>query len=160
MHTIKNKNLIRNSTFVNGQWLAEESLYNVVNPATGEAIAGISEVSSFQVETAINSASKAFETWGMTSYSERCTVLLKWQDLIRENAKDLAILLTSEQGKPLAEAEGEILHSADYIRVYTQQTPLFTEPEFQEAPHNQLSKTTRKPVGVVTAITPWNFPCS
>ena len=160
MHLIKNKNLIQKSSYVNGEWLTSESTFEVFNPATGKAFAYISEVSSLEVENAINSAAKAFEEWKLTSYEQRCNILLEWQKLLRENSQDLARILTSEQGKPLSEAVGEILHSADYIKIYAEQSHLFTGPNNQQAPFNQQAKIYRKPVGVVTAITPWNFPCS
>ncbi|PCI69651.1 MAG: succinate-semialdehyde dehydrogenase (NADP(+)) [Gammaproteobacteria bacterium] len=160
MHLIKNKNLILNSSFVNGEWLVSDSTFEVFNPATGKAIAQISEVTSLEVENAINSAAKAFEEWKLTSYQQRSDILLKWQKLLREHSQDLARILTSEQGKPLSEAVGEILHSADYIKIYAEQAHLFIEPINQDAPLNQQAKIYRKSIGVVTAITPWNFPCS
>jgi len=160
MQLIKNKNLIQKSSYVNGEWLISDSTFEVFNPATGKVITQISEVSSLEVEKAINSAGKAFEEWKLTPYEQRSKILLKWQELLRENSEDLARILTSEQGKPLSEAVGEILHSADYIKIYTEQAHLFTEPINQQAPLNQQAKIYRKPVGVVTAITPWNFPCS
>ena len=170
MHLIKNKNLLLNSSFINGVWVNAEdsqsnsedgnSAFEVFNPATGEAITKISEVSCFQVESSINSAAKAFEKWKLIAYSERSKVLLKWQALLREHCDDLARILTLEQGKPLAEAKGEILHSADYIKIYAEQPQLFNGPVNQDAPLNQQAKIYRKPIGVVTAITPWNFPCS
>ncbi|PHS14956.1 MAG: succinate-semialdehyde dehydrogenase (NADP(+)) [Kangiella sp.] len=170
MQLIKNRNLLLKSSFINGEWTSADSSlsdsetthseFEIFNPATGDVIARISEVTSLQVETAINSAAKAFEKWKLTSYSERSKILLEWQALLRENCDDLARILTLEQGKPLAEAKGEILHSADYIKIYAEQAQLFNGPLNQDAPLNQQAKIYRKPIGVVTAITPWNFPCS
>ena len=134
MHLIKNKNLIQKSSYVNGEWLDSGSTFEVFNPATGKAFAQISEVSSLEVENAINSAAKAFEKWKLTSYEQRCNILLEWQKRLRENSQDLARILTSEQGKPLSEAVGEILHSADYIKIYAEQLHLFTGPNLQQAP--------------------------
>jgi succinate-semialdehyde dehydrogenase/glutarate-semialdehyde dehydrogenase len=170
MHHIKNQALLQNSSYINGEWIKvessennldiAESKFSVLNPATGESVAQVLEVNSLQVETAINSAAKAFEDWKLTSYQQRCNILLKWQALLRENSQDLARILTFEQGKPLSEAVGEILHSADYIKIYAEQAQLFNGAIKQQAPLNQQANIYRKPIGVVTAITPWNFPCS
>jgi len=160
MQNISNQSLIKTSSFIHGQWLGSEHTFDVINPATQESIASISEINSFQLERAIISAFDALSTWQNLSNAIRAEKLNRWQELMRDNVDDLARLLTLEQGKPFREARGEILHAANYMKLYSE---LSTDLEMSRkvgASIDQIAHVFRRPIGVVTAITPWNFPCA
>ncbi len=160
MLKIKNDSLIKNGSFVNGQWLSSDSQFEVVNPANEEIITSVFEVSSSQVELAITSASHALEVWQGLSASERGSRLNQWQLLLRSNVEDLAHILVLEQGKPLDEAKGEIIHAANYVKLYADITTSLKSSDPIAAESHQQAQVIRRPIGVVTAITPWNFPCA
>ena len=157
---IVNSSLIKNASLVNGQWQVTDQFFDVINPATEEVIAQVSEVISSQVEQAICSASNALSKWQGLSDQDRAGYLLRWQELLLENIEDLAKIITLEQGKPLQEARGEILHSANYIKLYAELAEDLIKPCKVSSERNQTALVYRRPIGVVGAITPWNFPCS
>ena len=159
MLKIKNRSLIRNCSFINGQWLTSTQQFEVLNPANKECVASIYEVESSQLELAITSASNALETWQALTAQERAFRLNQWQLLLRANLDDLARLLVLEQGKPLQEAKGEIIHAANYVELYAEISSNFNSENDITAQGEQRAKVIRRPIGVVTAITPWNFPC-
>lgn len=160
MQNISNQSLIKKSSFINGQWLSSEQTFDVFNPATEESIASVCEVDSFQLEQAITSAFNALTIWQDLSEATRAEKLNCWQNLMREYADDLARLLTLEQGKPIEEAKGEILHAANYVKLYSKHTEGLNKPSKVDAVSGQNGQVFRRPIGVVTAITPWNFPCA
>lgn len=145
---------------INGQWLVTNQFFDVIDPATEEIIAQVSEVTPLQVEQAIDSASNALSKWQALTGQERTKLLLRWQALLIENIEDLAMIITLEQGKPIEESRGELLHSANYIKLYAELAEGLTKPEQVPSDNNQSALVYRRPVGVVSAITPWNFPCS
>ncbi len=159
-YKLSDPSLVCCCSFINGDWHDSEAFFDVINPASEETIAKICEVTSLQLELAINSAAKVQGAWQKLSYSTRSEILMNWQSLILENLADLGKILTMEQGKVNAEARAEIAHAADYIRVYAQQNSIMDSPEAINALDNQDAKVYRRAIGLVTAITPWNFPCS
>ena len=160
LQNIVNSSIIKSGSLINGRWLAADQFFDVIDPATEEIIAQVSEVSSLQVKQAIYSASNALLKWQTLSDQERAKYLLSWQALLIENLDDLAQIITLEQGKPLQESRGELLHSANYIRLYAELAEDLTKPHKVPSDNNQSALVYRRPVGVVSAITPWNFPCS
>lgn len=155
-----NQTLLKHCSFIDGCWTDSENTFEVFNPANGEVICQVCETTASQAEQAINAADKALMTWQALSESERIKRLEQWQYLMRENLDDLAKLLTSEQGKPLEEAKGEILHAANYIKLYSELAAELKQPVEVDAQSHQKAQVVRRAIGVVTAITPWNFPCS
>ncbi|SHF91378.1 succinate-semialdehyde dehydrogenase / glutarate-semialdehyde dehydrogenase [Microbulbifer donghaiensis] len=155
---LANPNLLKLQNYINGEWRDGASTIDVRDPANGELLAQVADGSAADAEAAVAAASAAFPAWKSKTAAERAAVLKRWYQLIMDNADDLARILTLEQGKPLAEAKGEIVYGASFIewfaeecrRAYGQTIPTHN-------PAMRLS-TIRQPVGVVTCITPWNFP--
>jgi succinate-semialdehyde dehydrogenase/glutarate-semialdehyde dehydrogenase len=151
------KDLIFQQCYVDGAWVGEGK-DPVFNPATGAEIARVPDLGADGARTAIEAAQKAFGPWAALLAKERSVLLRRWFDLITENGEALAQLMTAEQGKPLAEARGEVAYGASFVEFYAEQAKRI---------HGEVIPTHRKdgriivlkqPVGVVGAITPWNFP--
>jgi succinate-semialdehyde dehydrogenase/glutarate-semialdehyde dehydrogenase len=157
---LKDKSLLKQDLFINGKWI-EGSLgerKEVVNPATGEVIAKIAMASTEDVELAISTSEEAFKLWSKKTALERAKLMRTWFQLIIENVDDLAIILTSEQGKPLAEAKGEIIYGAGFIEWFAEEGKrIYGETIPTNVPSRRLL-TIKQPIGVTASITPWNFP--
>lgn len=157
---LRDPTLIRDASYLGGEWVAasERSTFPVINPATGEAIAHIPELSICDWRKAIDAAHAAQKLWAALTARERATRLRRLFDLVIANTDDLATILTVEQGKPLAEARGEVLYGANYVEWYAEEA----KRQYGDViPGHQPDKriiVTRQPVGVVGAITAWNFP--
>ena len=132
----------------------------VLNPATGEAIGDIPRLGKAETERAIDAADAALPAWRALTAQERADLLLKWHDLMMEHQQDLAMLMTYEQGKPLKEAAGEIAYAASFIRWFAEEARRVYGETIPAAKANQCIVVTKQPVGVVGAITPWNFPAA
>jgi succinate-semialdehyde dehydrogenase/glutarate-semialdehyde dehydrogenase len=149
--------LIKTQCFINGAWVGTPSL-PITNPATGKEIAQVPDLGVEETSQAIDAAHKSFPGWAKLLAKERSTILRRWYELIMENADALAELLTCEQGKPLAEAKSEIAYGASFIEYYGEQA----KRVFGEiiSPFTQDSRVLvlKQPLGVIAAITPWNFP--
>ena len=151
--------LAKNKCYVDGQWVGEPTL-PVTNKATGDIMARVPEFGEAETRSAIAAASRALPAWSKMLAKERSKRIRKWFDLIVENADELALLLTNEQGKPLAEAKGEILYAAGFIEFFAEEAKRVygeTIPTFKS---DARIVVIRQPVGVVAAITPWNFPAA
>ncbi len=157
---IKDKSLFRQQCFIDGQWVDADSgkTIDVTNPATGEILGTIPNMGAAETRRAIEAAEKAWAAWRAKTAKERAVVLRKLFNLMMENQDDLAVLMTAEQGKPLAESKGEIAYSASFIEWFAEEgkrTYGDTIPTFAADKRIVVQK---EPVGVVAAITPWNFP--
>jgi len=159
---LNNKSLFKEKCFVNGQWSDSQNgnTIEVNNPATMEIIGKVPNFSAQDTKSVIDSAEKAFKSWKNTTAKERSIILKKWSDLIIENADDLAKIMTVEQGKPLAEAKGEILMGASYIEFYAEEAKRVYGDIIPDPRPGKRIVIIKQPVGVVGAITPWNFPNS
>ena len=159
---LNNKSLFREKCFVNGQWSDSEDgkTIDVNNPATMKIIGKVPNFSAKQTKSVIDKADGAFQTWKNTTAKERSIILKKWSDLIIENVDDLAKIMTIEQGKPLAEAKGEILMGASYIEFYAEEAKRVYGDIIPDPRPGKRIVIIKQPVGVVGAITPWNFPNS
>lgn len=155
---LKDSSLIRSDAFVDGAWVSAAKRFAVFNPASGEKMADVVDCTDLDAQTAIEAAHKAFPAWRAKTAKERAVILRHLFDLIMANQEDLAQLLTAEQGKPLSEARGEIAYGASFFewfaeegkRVYGDIIPTFTR--------DKRILVMKEPIGVVGAITPWNFP--
>lgn len=152
--------LLKQQSYIDGAWVdaADQKSFAVFNPATGEAIATVPSVSAAQVEQAVEAAQAALAPWKLTTAKERSTLLRKWFNLIVEHQEDLAVILSTEQGKPLAESRGEILYGASFIEWFAEEAK---RTYGDVIPHDKQGRrlvVIKQPVGVVAAITPWNFP--
>ncbi|WP_060507586.1 NADP-dependent succinate-semialdehyde dehydrogenase [Pseudomonas sp. NBRC 111124] len=159
---LKDAQLFRQQAFINGEWLDADSgqTINVTNPATGEVIGTVPKMGSAETRRAIEAADKALPAWRALTAKERSNKLRRWFELMIENQDDLARLMTTEQGKPLAEAKGEIAYAASFIEWFAEEAKRVygdTIPGHQ--PDKRLI-VIKQPIGVTAAITPWNFPAA
>jgi len=159
---LNNKSLFREKCFVNGLWADSQkgNTIEVNNPATMQIIGKVPNFSAEETKSVIDHADKAFQSWKNTTAKERSIILKKWSDLIIENVDDLAKIMTIEQGKPLAEAKGEILMGASYIEFYAEEAKRVYGDIIPDPRPGKRIVIIKQPVGVVGAITPWNFPNS
>ena len=151
--------LIRNQCYVDGRWIGEPML-PVTNKATGDTIAKVPSFGEAETRSAIAAAHDVLPAWSKLLAKERSKIVRRWFDLMVEHADELALLLTSEQGKPLAEAKGEILYAAGFVEFFAEEAKRVygeTIPTFKADARIVCIK---QPVGVVAAITPWNFPAA
>ena len=159
---LNNKSLFKEKCFVNGLWTDSKSgkTIEVNNPATMEIVGKVPNFTAEETKSAIDHADKAFQSWKNTTAKERSIILKKWSDLIIEHVDDLAKIMTIEQGKPLAEAKGEILMGASYIEFYAEEAKRVYGDIIPDPRPGKRIVIIKQPVGVVGAITPWNFPNS
>ncbi len=159
---LNNKSLFKQKCFINGQWIGSASgeTLEVNNPASLEIIGNVPKCSTAETKIAIDHANNAFQSWKETTAKERSIILKKWGELISKNSDDLAKIMTIEQGKPLAEAKGEILMGASYIEFYAEEAKRVYGDIIPDPRPGKRIVIIKQPVGVVGAITPWNFPNS
>ncbi|MAD46570.1 MAG: succinate-semialdehyde dehydrogenase (NADP(+)) [Oceanospirillaceae bacterium] len=150
--------LFEPGSFINGRWLTSESRFAVTNKATGETLTELAVAGANEMQQAIDAANKAFPAWAATPAITRGQLLRKWFNLMTKRSDELAELLTLEQGKPLTEAQGEIGYGAGYIEWFAEEARRIDGDILQANSPGQRLYVTRQPVGVVGAITPWNFP--
>lgn len=158
MDNLNNPKLWRTQAYINGQWISGDETVEVTNPATGEVIAIIPDMGEKEAEIAVAAAYEAQKSWASKSAKERSIILRRWFDLMMENQDDLAKILTMEQGKPFAEAKGEIAYGASYIEWYAEEGKRIYGDIIPSLNQTQQILVTKEPIGVCAAITPWNFP--
>lgn len=150
-------NELHTDLYINGEWVTTQDKKDVINPATGETIAQIAQADEAQVEEAIQTAHEAFSGWKALELKERVTYLHKIADLLEENADRLAEIMTLEQGKPVKESKLEVLSGAESFRWNAEESRRLYG-DLIPAPNNHKYEIIYEPIGVVAAITPWNFP--
>ncbi|MEM5550186.1 NAD-dependent succinate-semialdehyde dehydrogenase [Pseudoalteromonas neustonica] len=151
--------LLKSTSYINGKWLPQAgNNIKVTNPATGETITALNMACAEDAEAAITSANNAFQLWKDTSIKTRFEVLKKWFDLIIANKQDLATLMTLEQGKTISESLGEINYGASYVEWFAEEAKRIYGDVINLPGQNSQGLVIRQPIGVVAAITPWNFP--
>ncbi|WOX07083.1 NAD-dependent succinate-semialdehyde dehydrogenase [Microbulbifer pacificus] len=155
---LNNNQLLKAQNYIDGQWRDGAGKLAVTDPATGALLADIADGTAADAEQAVAAAHAAFPAWSGKTAAERAAILKRWYQLIANNREDLARLLTMEQGKPLAEALGEIDYGASYIEWYAEECRRAYGQTIPTHNPNMRLHTIRQPVGVVTCITPWNFP--
>ncbi len=154
--------LLRSQCYVNGQWLdaADGRTLPVKNPATGEQLGTVPQLDTAATRLTIEAAAAAFPAWAAQTAKQRSIILRRWFELMMANQNDLAQLMTAEQGKPLAEAAGEIAYAAAYVEWFAEEARrVYGEIIPGHQPDKRIF-VLRQPVGVVAAITPWNFPAA
>jgi succinate-semialdehyde dehydrogenase/glutarate-semialdehyde dehydrogenase len=159
---LTDQKLLRTQCFVNGEWIdaADGRTSTVTNPASGEKIATVPVLDGKATQLAIGAAAAAFPAWAARTAKERSVILRRWYDLMMANQQDLARLMTAEQGKPLAEAAGEIAYAAGYIEWFSEEARRVYGDVIPGHNADKRILVLRQPVGVVGAITPWNFPAA
>ena len=157
---LKDKSLLADKAFVAGRWVsaADGGTFAVTDPFDGSPIADVASLSRSEVAAAIDAAETAQKLWARRTAKERAKVLNAWYQLILDNADDLALILTAEQGKPLAEARGEVISNAAYLEWFAEEAKRIDGDIIPGASAGQRIVVLKQPIGVCAAITPWNFP--
>ena len=160
MLNLKDPGLLRQQCYVNGQWLDADNgeTLPVTNPATGEVIARVPRMGAAETRRALEAANAAWPAWKKKTAKERAGILRKWFDLMMAAQDDLAAILTAEQGKPLAEARGEIAYGASYIEWYAEEARRIYGDTIPTHQNDKRVLVIKEPIGVCAAVTPWNFP--
>ncbi|MGB7317620.1 MAG: NAD-dependent succinate-semialdehyde dehydrogenase [Planktotalea sp.] len=157
---LKDPSLLATKAYIGGEWVDGEggATFDVTNPARGDVIAKVADLSRAQVAGAIAQAEVAQKEWARKTGKERANIMRKWYDLMMENQDDLGIILTAEQGKPLAEAKGEIAYGASFIEFFAEEAKrIYGETIPGHQPDKRIT-VIKQPIGVAASITPWNFP--
>ncbi len=152
--------LLRTDSYVNGAWTSAlgDRRFAVTNPATGETVAEVADLGAAETTAAIDAAVPAQKAWAARTAKDRAMVMRKWYELIMTNAEDLAFILTTEMGKPIAEARGEIAYGASFIDWFAEEARRICGDVMESPIPDKRFLTFKQPVGVFGAITPWNFP--
>ena len=159
---LKDPSLLRQQSYIDGKWCDADSgeTIDVTNPANGEKIGTIPKMGTAETRRAIDAANAALPLWKKKTAKERATILRKWFDLMMANQEDLAIIMTCEQGKPLAESRGEIAYAAAFIEWFAEEGKRIYGETIPGHMHDRRIFVLKEPIGVVGAITPWNFPAA
>ncbi len=150
--------LFKDRAFVDGEWVEGETRFAVSNPATGEVIAEVADLTRAQVAKAISAAEAAFPAWSALTAKSRSDIMRRWGDLMLQNSDVLAALLTAEMGKPLAEAKGEIAYGASFIHWFAEEARRVYGDIIPGHQPDKRIHVLKQPIGVAASITPWNFP--
>ena len=149
--------LLKQQAYIGGAWVGKPGM-PVLDKANGEIIARVPEMGASETRAAIDAASRAFKPWSRLLAKERSRLLRRWYELIIENADELALLLTKEQGKPLTEAKGEIIYGAGFVEFFAEEAKRIYGETIPSHKADARILVQREPIGVIAAITPWNFP--
>jgi succinate-semialdehyde dehydrogenase / glutarate-semialdehyde dehydrogenase len=162
MLQLKDPSLLRQQAFLNGQWCAADdgSSFAVTNPATGDTIGSVPNMGAAETRRAIAAANAAWPAWRTKTAKERSAILRRWNDLMLANADDLALIMTVEQGKPLAEAKGEIAYAASFIEWFAEEAKRVAGDTLASPWADRRIVVLKEAIGVCAAITPWNFPAA
>lgn len=157
---LKDKNLLRTQAYINGLWYEamNQQRFLVKNPANGATLAEVPDLGTLETREAINAANNALPEWSSKTATQRSIILRRWFDLIQEHADDLGMILTMEQGKPLPEARGEVRYGATFVEWFAEEAKRAYGDIIPTHQHGMRLLVMKQPVGVVGAITPWNFP--
>ena len=158
MYGLKDNELLKNFSYINGSWHSSKTTLEVTNPATGELVANVSNAGTVETELAVKAAKNAFKMWSSKSANERATLMRNWFNLMMQHQDDLARILTLEQGKPLVEAKGEIAYGAAFIEWFAEEGKRVYGDVIPAPSNDKRIVVIKQPIGVVAAITPWNFP--
>ena len=156
---LNDPSLLAEKAFAGGAWVTgENGTFDVTNPARGDVIAKVADLSRAQVADAIKAAETAQKDWAQWTGKERAAVLRRWFDLMIENQDDLGTILTAEQGKPLAEARGEIAYGASFVEFFAEEAKRIYGETIPGHQRDKRITVIKQPIGVAASITPWNFP--
>ena len=150
--------LLKTDALVDGRWIAGASRFAVIDPATGETLADVADLGTAETQAAIDAAARALPAWRAKPAKERGAILMAWFRLMQEHADDLARIMTAEQGKPLAEARGEVLYGASFIEWFAEEGKRVYGETIPATAPDKRYLVIKQAMGVCAAITPWNFP--
>ncbi|HEX4365655.1 MAG TPA: aldehyde dehydrogenase family protein, partial [Rhodopila sp.] len=159
---LKDPTLFRQANYLNGKWVEADNgkTITVRNPATGEAVGEVPNMGTAETRRAIEAANAAYPAWRAMLAKERGAILRKLSDLMLANADDLAVIMTAEQGKPLAESKGEIVYAASFIEWFAEEAKRIYGDTIPQNAKGRRILVLKEPIGVFAAITPWNFPAA
>jgi succinate-semialdehyde dehydrogenase/glutarate-semialdehyde dehydrogenase len=150
--------LLKTDALINGQWVKGASRFDVHDPATGQKLADVANLTAQDAEAALDAANAAWPTWRNKTGKERSIILRKWYDLLMANREDLGRIMTAEQGKPFAEAKGEVIYGASFVEWFAEEAKRVNGETLPQFDNNRRLMVLKQPIGVCAAITPWNFP--
>jgi succinate-semialdehyde dehydrogenase/glutarate-semialdehyde dehydrogenase len=155
---LKDPTLLKTDALINGQWVKGSSRFDINDPATGAKLADVANLGPQDAETAIAAANAALPGWRGKTSKERSILLRKWYDLLMANVDDLGRIMTAEQGKPFAEAKGEVMYGASFVEWYAEEAKRVNGETLPQFDNTRRLTVIKQPIGVCAAITPWNFP--
>ncbi len=155
---LKDPSLLKTDALINGEWVAGPSRFAVHDPSNGQLLAEVANLGAAHAQLAIDAANAAWPAWRGKTAKERSMILRRWFDLLMANQDDLARILTAEQGKPYAEAKGEIAYGASFVEWYAEEAKRVNGQTLPQFDNNRRLLVLNQPIGVCAAITPWNFP--
>ncbi len=158
LNLLNDPTLLKTDALIHGAWVKGQSRFDVLDPATGQKLADVANLGPAEAEAAISAAHQAWAAWRNKTGKERSIVMRKWYDLLMANVEDLGRLMTAEQGKPLAEAKGEVVYGASFVEWYAEEAKRVNGETLPQFDNNRRLLVLRQPIGVCAAITPWNFP--
>jgi succinate-semialdehyde dehydrogenase/glutarate-semialdehyde dehydrogenase len=157
---LQDPDLFRDRAFIDGEWIGADdgSTFDVIDPATGEVLASVPAMGAAETTKALDAAEAAFKTWGSALAKDRAKVMRRWADLMREHSEDLSLILTAEQGKPLAESRAEVEYAASFLEWFGEEAKRVYGDVIPTPIGGRRIIVLKEPVGVTGGITPWNFP--
>jgi succinate-semialdehyde dehydrogenase/glutarate-semialdehyde dehydrogenase len=158
LSALQDASLLQTDALIDGVWVGSSQRFGVDDPATGERLAEVANLGAAEAEAAIAAAARAWPTWRNLTAKARGAILMRWFALITQHAEDLARLMTAEQGKPLAEARGEVAYGASFVEWFAEEARRIGGDTIPTTDNNKRFLVIRQPIGVCAAITPWNFP--
>ncbi|HQR86082.1 MAG: succinate-semialdehyde dehydrogenase (NADP(+)) [Burkholderiales bacterium 35-55-47] len=150
--------LLKTDALINGHWVKGASRFDVHDPATGKKLADVANLTAKDAEAALDAANAAWPAWRSKTGKERSIILRKWFDLLMANQEDLGRIMTAEQGKPFAEAKGEVAYGASFVEWFAEEAKRVNGETLPQFDNNRRLMVLKQPIGVCAAITPWNFP--
>ena len=156
--TLADPTLLKTDALINGEWVAAANRFAVTDPATGAALADVANLGARETEAALAAANAAWPAWRAKTAKERGVLLMRWYQLLHHHADDLARIMTAEQGKPLAEAKGEVAYGASFIEWFAEEARRVYGETVPSTDNNKRFLVIKQAMGVCAAITPWNFP--
>ena len=155
---LKDPSLLKTDSLINGQWVAGSARFDVNDPSNGCKLADVANLGPADAEAAIAAANAAWPAWRNKTGKERHAILMKWFELLMANQEDIARIMTAEQGKPFAEAKGEVAYGASFVEWFAEEAKRVNGETLPQFDNNRRLLVLKQPIGVCAAITPWNFP--
>jgi len=158
LSALNDPTLVKTGALINGEWVSGQGTFAVTDPATGAKLVDVADLGVAETQQAIDAAGRAFLVWRAKTAKERAAVMMKWFALMHQHADDLARIMTAEQGKPLAEAKGEVIYGASFIEWFAEEGKRVYGETIPTTDNTKRYLVIKQPIGVCAAITPWNFP--
>ncbi|HJW12747.1 MAG TPA: NAD-dependent succinate-semialdehyde dehydrogenase [Albitalea sp.] len=158
LSTLNDATLLKTDALINGEWVRGSARFDVLDPATGAKLVDVANLGATETQAALNAANAAWPAWRSKTAKERSAILMKWFQLLHQHADDLARIMTAEQGKPLAEARGEVIYGASFVEWFAEEAKRIYGETIPSTDPAKRYLVIKQAMGVCAAITPWNFP--